>query len=125
MNLQADVVVSDVLDGIDKARKFDLIYWNYPFHYHFDKAYENMDPIELSLRDPEYRHLEKLLATAKPFLTTSGAVIISFSMQLGNKTRLNELVNKYGWSYTIFVEREADETKKQHHLCLLKLIPVQ
>jgi 16S rRNA G1207 methylase RsmC len=45
LNLQAEVLVSDVLDEIHEEKKFDLIYWNYPFHYHFDKSYESMDPI--------------------------------------------------------------------------------
>jgi hypothetical protein len=49
--------VSDVLDGISKEKKFDLIYWNYPFHFNFNKAYGTMDEIEISLRDPEYVHL--------------------------------------------------------------------
>jgi hypothetical protein len=77
------------------------------------------------LRDPEYRHLEKLLATAKPHLTPSGYIIISFSLKLGNVKRLQELLNQFGWSYSIFTEREADESKKQPHLCLLKLVAIQ
>lgn len=82
-------MVSDVLEGIDKSTKFDLIYWNYPFHYSFSKSYETMSVIEQGLRDPEYRHLEKLLATAKEYLNPGGFIIISFSLVLAN-TKLME-----------------------------------
>lgn len=57
LQLAAKLVVSDVLDGLDKSSKFDLIYWNYPFHYNFSKSYETMSVIEQGLRDPDYRHL--------------------------------------------------------------------
>lgn len=49
--------MSNVLEQIDPSKKFDLIYWNYPFHFNFDKDYEEMDEIEISLRDPKYIHL--------------------------------------------------------------------
>ena len=76
--------MSDVLEGIDKSTKFDLIYWNYPFHYSFSKSYETMSVIEQGLRDPE-----KLLATAKEYLNPGGFIIISFSLVLAN-TKLLE-----------------------------------
>ena len=84
LGLDAELVVSDVLEAIDKRNKFDLIYWNYPFHYSFSKSYEKMSVIEQGLRDPEYHHLEKLLATAKEYLNPEGFIIISFSLVLGN-----------------------------------------
>ncbi len=64
-----------------------------------------MDLIELSLRDPDYIHLDKLLATAKGYLSPCGLMIISFSLQMGNTKKMEELINKYGWSYSLLVER--------------------
>ncbi len=64
-NVEAGLAVSDVLDGIGKDNKFDLIYWNYPYHFNFHKTYEKMTLLEIGLRDPDYLHLEKLLATAR------------------------------------------------------------
>jgi methylase of polypeptide subunit release factors len=87
--INAEAVVSDVLDSLNKEWRFDLMYWNYPYHHDFGKQdYKDMSPIELSLRDPNYSHLDKLLATAKPFLKSTGFIIISFSFQMGNTHRL-------------------------------------
>lgn len=81
-------MISDVLEDIAAEKKFDLIYWNYPFHFSFEKDYDAMDEIEISLRDPKYVHLEKLLKTAKGKLLEGGKIIISFSYKLGNLQRL-------------------------------------
>ena len=72
------------MDQISKDKKFDLIYWNYPFHWSFDKEAEKMTEIEKTVRDPGYTHLDKFLATAKDYLTSSGILITSYSLQLAN-----------------------------------------
>lgn len=35
--VEAEAIVSDVLDQVPTERKFDLIYWNYPFHFSEEK----------------------------------------------------------------------------------------
>lgn len=86
---QAEVYVSNVLDQIPADKKFDLIYWNYPFHYSEDKDYDSMNLIEKTCRDPNYKHLEKLLSEAKKrFNNGKGRIIITFAFNFGNFEKL-------------------------------------
>jgi methylase of polypeptide subunit release factors len=82
--LKADIIVSDVLLAVNKEIKFDLIYWNYPFNHCFAKPSSGLNVIEQAARDPDYVHLDQLLATAKEYLKPNGYVIISFSLVIGN-----------------------------------------
>lgn len=106
--INAELILSDVLENIEKNRKFDLIYWNYPYHYNFNKSYEEMSLIEHSLWDPEYHHLEKLLATAKEYLNPDGFIIFTFSPILGNNKLMKQLANKHGWIDSNLIQRPAN-----------------
>jgi hypothetical protein len=44
-----------------------------------------MNNIEKSIRDPGYLHLEKLLQTARDYLTQNGKILLGFSQTLGNE----------------------------------------
>lgn len=68
--------------------KFDAIFWNYPFHFHSDRPFEEMNSIERSVRDPDYVHLEKYLKDAKNFLTEKGRVFFGFSKSFGKEDKL-------------------------------------
>ena len=78
------------MDQIPKGNKFDIIYWNYPFHWTNATTVENMNRIEQAVRDPGYKSLEKLLATAKEYLTSEGQILTSYSLQLSNTKLINE-----------------------------------
>lgn len=119
----AEMFVSDVLDGIPSEATFDLIYWNCPFHFS-EEASEEMDHIERSVRDPQYVHIEKLLMTAKARLNPGGRVMLSFSYQLGNFARLQQLLEKYGWNYRVAAERPADPTNSKPALEIFELSPL-
>jgi len=43
-----------------------------------------MNNIEKSIRDPGYFHLDKLLKTARDYLTHNGKLFLGFSQTLGN-----------------------------------------
>ena len=79
--------------------------------------------MQKAMRDPGYKHLEKLLTTAKDYLTSEGQVIISYSLQMTNTKLVTELADKYEWSEKILVERPADESKSWNHISLLQLTP--
>ena len=105
-NLEAKVVVSDVLDGVDKEEIFDVIYWNYPFHIDKgDKDTEEMDDIERGLRDPGYKHLEKLFLTAKAHMPKDGKIYTSFSKVMGNEPELAAKAKQCGWDWKVVDSR--------------------
>ena len=67
-----------------------------------------MTPVEVGVADPDYKHLGKLLETARPYLTEGGFILISFSLQMGDVPKLEELTSKHAWDYSVFVERPKD-----------------
>ena len=50
---------SDVFGSIDKEKKFDVIFWNFPFGI-AEKKEEEMSPIRRGTTDPEYKSLKTL-----------------------------------------------------------------
>jgi release factor glutamine methyltransferase len=54
------LIQSDVFESIDKKKKFDVIFWNFPFGMSDGKEKE-MSAIRRGCTDPEYKSLKKLL----------------------------------------------------------------
>jgi len=94
--VQIAVHCGDVYEPIDSDEKFDVIFWNHPFHYSLEK------PQSLLMRagfDYKYNDLRAFFAGAKKHLNPGGEILLG----TGNMARINEIkriarANGYGWT---------------------------
>jgi GTP cyclohydrolase II len=97
----------DVLDGIPKDEKFDVIFWAMPFGF--------MDPgTNISMEDAQffdagYRAIRKFLKDGKNYLNKDGELLIGFSTDLGNYDLLKEICNQYKIELKKVAETEMQE----------------
>jgi methylase of polypeptide subunit release factors len=79
-NVKFALKVSDMFTEF-QGLKFDVIYWNYPFH---PSHYEKNNMIEKGVRDPEYNMLDRYLKEVSSYLTEKGYLLLGFSEKMGD-----------------------------------------
>ena len=57
-----EIIQSDMFDQLSE-RKYDVIYWNYPFHPS-NTPVDDLSILEKAVMDPGYKMLSKYLSTA-------------------------------------------------------------
>lgn len=107
---RAQAILSDVFDQIPAARKFDVIYWNYPWIYE-ESNYKHKDELDKGLFDPGYKNLEKYLRDARNCLKPNGRLFLGFG-SFGNKILLEKLCEQYKFKLKKIVEEEGEENGK-------------
>ena len=96
------VVVSDVFNHeIFAGRKFDMIYWNFPWIGHHTEPDTDQDLFMRNFLDPGYQSFRRYLLEAKDYLKKTGRISVAFSFSFGSKEMFNKAVNETGWSYKI------------------------
>ncbi|MBB4188788.1 glutamate-1-semialdehyde 2,1-aminomutase [Sinorhizobium terangae] len=85
-----EVMESDIFNKIPPARKFDIIFWNYPWYF-APADFEFNDDIERGAFDPGYRQLERFLSESPAYLTEGGKILLGFSTN-GRDDLLEQLV---------------------------------
>ncbi|TIV13022.1 MAG: methyltransferase domain-containing protein, partial [Mesorhizobium sp.] len=73
-----EVIQSDIFSNVPPNRKFDIIFWNYPWIFAPDD-YTYRDDLERGAIDPGYRVLRRFLSEGTEFLTASGRIVLSFA----------------------------------------------
>ena len=64
---EGELWASDVFDTIKDTKKYDVIFWHYPF-YNTQKKYEEMDALERNLKDSNLRGISKAFADLRRYL---------------------------------------------------------
>ena len=114
---------SNVLDQIPEDYKFDTIFWNYPFHTSDKTNDEKLTELDISLRDPGYVHLDKVMRDAKARLEPHGKLLLGFSETTGNSAEMWARAEKWGWDIKIAERKEAGVNP--YSVCILELRPRQ
>jgi len=92
--------------GADNHKKFDLIFWNFPYALS-NKSYDEFDEIERTLFDPGYLLFEKYIRSAGEYLTpNSGRVFIGFAPEIGDFKLLCDIALKYGRTVAPIIEND-------------------
>jgi len=89
--LPIQVRVGDVFQPIFPKEKFDVIFWNHPFHFSKSKP-KNM--LERGGYDYQYRSLRAFFSGAKQYLTSDGEVLLGTS-----KNARLDLIRKFAREY--------------------------
>jgi 16S rRNA G1207 methylase RsmC len=84
----------DVYSALDKAEKFDLIFWNVPFGY---VQQVNLSDLERALYDHEYQSIRRFIREASEHLKKDGRLIIGFSSSLGKFELLENIAKDAGY----------------------------
>ncbi|TCN27045.1 methyltransferase [Sinorhizobium americanum] len=74
-----DVIESDIFSNIPPGRKFDIIFWNYPWNL-VPAKFEFSDDIERGAFDPGYGQLERFLSEAQAFVADGGKILLGFGI---------------------------------------------
>ena len=94
-------VVSDVYNHeIFAGRKFDMIYWDFPWFGDTEPG-TDLDPLMRSMIDPKYQSVRRYLLEANKYLKKTGRIFVAFSFNIGSKELFDRVVNETGWSYKI------------------------
>ena len=117
---RAEVCQSNVFDKIPKRRRFDIIYWNYPWLPEAAR-YEYKDEVERGLFDPDYRYLKKYLQEARKFLRKGGRVFLGFG-DFGDIDYLTFLSKRENYVLHEMVKQPGREGKDVQFI-LYELIP--
>lgn len=104
---RVQVATGDVMDGVEKGKKFDSIFWALPFGFLDPGTSISME--EMQVFDPGYRAIRKFFNTAKNFLKPDGQLLIGFSSDLGNQELLEEIAEHAGLKINIVAEKELQE----------------
>ena len=75
-------VRSDVFDGLDPNERYDVIYWNVPFHYR--AADVQLDPLEHAIFDPGLNKARRFLEGLSGHLAPGGSALMGVSPTLGD-----------------------------------------
>ena len=94
-----------VFDPLKEGETFDIILWNVPY-MHIDKT--DLSPIETALYDPFYNSLTRFFAEAKKYLKPGGKILFGASTTHMHQDVLQKLVDTYGWSVKIIVDKTVD-----------------
>jgi methylase of polypeptide subunit release factors len=117
---KASVIESNVFDNVPKDKKFDIVYWNYPWLPEH-KGYEYVDEVERGLFDPDYMYLKKYIKGARAFLKEKGRVFLGFG-DFGDLDYLTHLAKREGYILKKMVSKVGDEGGDVKFI-LFELIP--
>ena len=120
LETKVKVVESNVFDQIPKDRKFDVIYWNYPWLPE-EKEYQYTDEVDRGLFDPNYQYLKKYLHEAKSFLKPKGRIFLGFG-DFGDIDYLTFLTKREGYILRELTSESGSEGIKVKFI-LYELIP--
>ena len=104
-----------MFDTIKDTKKYDVIFWHYPF-YNTEKKYEEMDACERNLKDCNLRGISKAFADMRRYLKPNGKFLMSFSQKMGNWPLLQELMEKNN----LEAEKLA-QMEEERELCVFKI----
>lgn len=110
-----DIRLSDTFEKYGED-KFNVIYWNFPFHPSTIK-YEELTILEKAVRDPGYNILKKFLQEASLHLAHKGIVLLGFSNTMGDIQLLYKLAQESKWK----LKEVARMDKKKGTICLILL----
>ena len=103
--LNISIKKGNVFDPIQKNESYDIIFWNHPFYYNDDNAFEK-DMINASVCDNRYKFLKEFFKKGKDHLNREGMLLLGSS----NIARIN-LIKKFaresGYSTTLIEKTEA------------------
>jgi release factor glutamine methyltransferase len=104
---KATVIQSDIFDDISTNKKFDVIYWNYPW-MEIELDYEFKSELERGLFDPGYKLLEKFFKEAASYLRKNGVIYIGWG-DFGNSETLKKIAAKYNFDQYDVVMESGEE----------------
>lgn len=85
-------LTGDVLDSVEKEKRFDSIFWALPFVFLDPGSSINLE--EAQVFDPGYRAIRKFFQSAKSYLKENGRLLIGFSNNLGHSSLLKEIAKE-------------------------------
>ncbi|MCA1371556.1 class I SAM-dependent methyltransferase [Bradyrhizobium sp. BRP14] len=90
-NIQnVEIIESDIFSNIPPQRKFDIVFWNYPWKFAPD-TYRYIDDLECGAFDPGYNLLKRFLSEGPEFLTDKGYILLGFGTS-GRDDLLEQIV---------------------------------
>ena len=105
-----EVTLSNVYDGIFPEKKFDVIYWNTPWMETICKSGVSCN-LDYGLFDDGYINIERWIKESEKHLKPNGRLYIGHA-NFGNFEKLESILNRYGYEYTIVIKEESTEIKK-------------
>ena len=93
----ADVFNHEIFAG----KKFDMIYWDFPWFGDHTEPGTDLDPLFRSLIDPKHEGLRRYLLEGDKYLKKTGRILVGFSFNCGSKEMFDKVVNETGWIYKI------------------------
>ena len=102
-------VQSDLFEflTVGDAKKFDLIFWHFPYATSTKSAHE-FDEVEKTVFDPGYLLFEKYVRFADHYLTpNTGRICVAFSPEIGDYKLLCDLSAKYGRVVEPIIENDT------------------
>ena len=103
------VLKGDLFEPV-KNKKFDIIFWNYPFCYSENK---NLKINERAVSDYKYEGLKKFAKDAKKHLNKKGKILIGFSTTIGNYQRFKEIIEKENLKPKIIAQKIDGQGNKK------------
>lgn len=77
-----EVVKSDIFSDIPAQRKFDIVFWNFPWKF-VPEDFQYADDLERAAFDPGYGQLRRFLSEGPGFLAENGQILLG----LGDNAR--------------------------------------
>ena len=109
--LSASVRLGNVFKPIKKKEKFEVIFWNHPFHFPETKP-KNM--LESGGYDHRYRSLRAFFAGAKQHLTAAGEVLLGTSKN-ARLDLIKEFAREYGYT-TKLLKKESIQSQHRKNV---------
>lgn len=99
-------------------RRFDLVFWDYPFYYLPSCAVSALDR---AVFDPGYHTLDRFLPKAHLHLKPGGGLYLGFSSSLGKPATFHRLIAKHGYDVRV-VETFTTTERRSAQFELLQLL---
>ncbi|XP_078353014.1 bifunctional methyltransferase-like [Oculina patagonica] len=118
----ADVFNHEIFDG----KKFDMIYWNFPWVGHLTEPGTDLDLFMRNFLDPGYQSFRRYLLEAKNYLKKTGRIFVTFSFNFGSKELFDRVAKETGWNYKISsrdnfpIEKEGEQ--KEIDVCIVEFL---
>ncbi|MDR1026387.1 MAG: methyltransferase [Lactobacillus sp.] len=98
---EVEVLQSDVYSNIGNERKFDLIFWNFPY---FDFEPKNPTKLEMCTYDPGYNKTKEFIVGGFERIAPQGKIMLGFSSTRFPLEHAKRKVQEIGFDLQVFFQ---------------------
>jgi len=115
---KVQVVQSDVFSNIPSDRKFDLIFWNFPY---MDIKSDRATYMEMCIFDPDYAMTKRFITEGFDRLNTNGRLMLGFSTTRAPLQALKNSIREISFDVEIYHQGTDNNGITQEILNVVKL----